>query len=64
MPLDRQVRYALGAGYTPSDKLSIGADLVYADYGSAKIEAMGYSGKYDSNDLIFFSMSANWKLGK
>ncbi len=64
MPLDRQVRYALGAGYTPSDKLSIGAELVYADYGSGKIDAMGYGGEYDSNDLIFFSVSANWKLGK
>ena len=64
MPMDRQVRYALGAGYNPSDKLSIGAELVYADYGSAKIDAMGYGGEYDSNDIIFFSVNANWKLGK
>ncbi|MFB3107498.1 MAG: OmpP1/FadL family transporter, partial [Pseudomonadales bacterium] len=64
MPMDRQVRYALGAGYTPSDKLSIGAELVYADYGSSKIDAMGYGGEYDTNDLIFFSVNANWKLGK
>ncbi len=58
------MRYALGAGYNPSDKLSIGAELVYADYGSAKIDALGYGGEYDSNDLIFFSVNANWKLGK
>jgi long-chain fatty acid transport protein len=64
MPIDRQVRYALGAGYNPNDKLSIGAELVYADYGSGKIDAMGYGGEYDSNDLIFFSVNASWKLGK
>ena len=64
MPVDRQVRYALGAQYNRSDNLSIGAELVYADYGSGKIDALGYGGEYDSNDLIFFSVNANWKLGK
>lgn len=64
MPIDRQVRYALGVGYQKSDNLSIGAELVYADYGKARIDALGYDGRYSSNDLIFFSVNASWKLGK
>ena len=64
MPIDRQVRYAFGAEYKKSDKLSIGAELVYADYGKGRIEARGFAGKYDSNDLIFFSVHANWRLGE
>ncbi len=64
MPMDRQVRYAFGAEYKKSDNLSIGADFVYADYGKGRIEAMGFAGKYDSNDLVFFSVNANWRLAK
>ncbi len=33
MPIDRQVRYAFGVEYQKRDRLSIGAQLVYADYG-------------------------------
>ncbi len=64
MPIDRQVRYALGAEYQKNDALTIGAELVYADYGKARIDALGYAGRYSSNDLIFFSVNANWKLGR
>ncbi|NCF69531.1 MAG: hypothetical protein GWP61_26570, partial [Chloroflexi bacterium] len=37
MPIDRQIRYATGVQYKWSDRLSTGAQFVYADYGKAKI---------------------------
>lgn len=72
LPIDRQIRYAFGVEHIPTKGPSIAGSLVYADYGSAPIQSdglgdaslTGFSGDYKSNDLIFFSLSANWKLGK
>jgi len=72
MPIDRQVRYAFGVELDLPAGPTIGAQLVYADYGSAKINTgspnnpplTGYAGDYSDNDLIFFSISANWELGE
>jgi long-chain fatty acid transport protein len=38
MPIDRQIRYATGVQYQWGDRLSTGAQFVYADYGKAKID--------------------------
>ena len=77
MPIDRQVRFAFGTQYkNPQSKgPSIGAQIVFADYGSAGIDtdglgvgpgvgvADGFSGNYKDNDIIFFSVNASWTLG-
>ena len=71
MPMDRQVRYSWGFEHERASGFTIAAQLVYADYGSAKIKtgsannppATGYSGDYADNDLWFFNVSANWLLG-
>ena len=71
LPIDRQIRYAFGVEHTPAKGPSIAGSLVYADYGNAPIQSdglgdsnlIGFSGDYKSNDLVFFSLSANWKLG-
>jgi len=42
--------------------LEIAGHLVYADYGSAKIDSRGFAGEYKSNDILFFSVSFNWHL--
>ena len=60
MPIDRQVRYAVGADYQWTESLTVGASFVYADYGSAKIDSPGYSGDYNRNDLYFLGLHANW----
>jgi long-chain fatty acid transport protein len=60
MPMDRQVRYAVGADYQWTESLTVGASFVYADYGSAKIDSPGYSGDYNRNDLYFLAINANW----
>ena len=62
LPVDRQVRYAFGALHTRPSGLEIGAHFVYADYGSAKIDALGFAGDFSSNNLYFASMSFNWRL--
>jgi long-chain fatty acid transport protein len=62
MPIDRQIRYAAGAQYTWSERLSTGAQFVYADYGKAKIDNGLLQGDYKNNDLFFFSINANWKF--
>jgi long-chain fatty acid transport protein len=60
MPIDRQVRYAVGADYQWTESLSVGASFVYADLGSAKIDSPEYSGDYNRNDLYFLGLHANW----
>jgi len=62
MPIDRQVRYAVGASYDWSESLTVGASFVYADYGSGKIDGSTLSGEYDRNDLYFLGLHANWKF--
>jgi long-chain fatty acid transport protein len=62
MPIDRQIRYATGVQYKWSDRLSVGGEFVYADYGKAKIDNDLLKGDYKRNDIFFFAMNANWKF--
>ncbi|MHC4265999.1 MAG: OmpP1/FadL family transporter [Planctomycetota bacterium] len=62
MPIDRQVRYAVGADYKWSETLTVGAAFVYADMGSAKINSSTLSGKYDDFDIYMLGVYANWKF--
>ena len=70
MPMDEQIRYALGAEYRRDSGMKLAASFVYADYGDGKIFSdrnpplVGFSGKYKDNNIIFFALSANWPLGK
>jgi long-subunit fatty acid transport protein len=52
MPIDRPIRYATEVQYKWSDRLSTGAQFVYAEYGKVKIEnglIKGYT-----NEMTFF----------
>jgi hypothetical protein len=40
------------------------SQLVYAWYGDAEIQSTGFGGEYDTFDLIFLSVSADWRLGR
>jgi long-chain fatty acid transport protein len=62
MPIDRQIRYATGVQYKWSDRLSTGAQFVYADYGKAKIDNTLLQGDYKRNDIFFFAANASWKF--
>jgi len=62
MPIDRQIRYAAGVQYKWSERLSTGAQFVYADYGKAKIDNQQLKGEYKTNDIFFLVFNVNWKL--
>ncbi|MAT91938.1 MAG: hypothetical protein CME59_05005 [Halioglobus sp.] len=63
LPVDRQVRVAVGTRYHHGDALEIGGYLNYADLGDAKIDARAFSGDYDGeNSLLGISLFLNWRL--
>jgi long-chain fatty acid transport protein len=59
VPIDRQIRYAVGAQYQWSERLGLGLAFEYADYGSAEIENELLLGDYSSNDIFFTTMTVN-----
>jgi long-chain fatty acid transport protein len=69
MPLDEQIRYAIGADYIRDSGMRVSGSLVYADYGSADIDSarlpplFGFKGDYGTNEIWFASVSFNWPLG-
>ena len=70
LPIDRQNRYAVGIEHKSPTNFDWGAQLVYADLGSAEIKASpvaggpltGFTGSYKDNEIIFLSFSANWEF--
>lgn len=67
MPIDRQIRYALGGQYTWSEKLTIGGAFEYLDMGNGKINNTapnGLVGDFGTNNILFITLNANWKFGQ
>lgn len=66
MPVDRQIRFAIGVLHDWSENLTIGGQLEYIDLGSANINNSnainGLIGEYDTNNIIVSSISFNWKF--
>jgi long-chain fatty acid transport protein len=63
MPMDRQLRYAVGTEYQWSEHLKLGANFTYADYGKAKINNdRTLKGDFKRNDLFFVALNASWKF--
>jgi long-chain fatty acid transport protein len=62
LPVDRQIRYALGARYAVKDSLTVGGYINYADLGKARIESDDFGGDYKNNSLLGLSVNANWKF--
>lgn len=63
LPVDRQVRFAVGTRYQQSDNLVIGGYVNYADLGDAEIVARGFEGDYDGeNSLLGVSLFVNWQM--
>ena len=62
MPIDRQIRGAVGAQYQWSDDVTIGGAFVYADYGKAAITNPLLVGDYSDNQIYMFALNANWKF--
>lgn len=62
LPVDRQIRYNVGARYALRDNLDLGGYANYTDLGSAKIRTDLWAGEYSSNSVIELGVYANWKL--
>ncbi len=60
MPMDRQLRYAAGAQYQWNDRLNLGANFTYADYGDAPIKSSNLRGNYRKNNLFFMALNASY----
>ena len=60
-PIDRQVRYAVGALRDWSEDMTVGFHFTWVDLGKAKIRSQFTRGEYDSNYAAFFALTLNWK---
>ena len=60
LPIDRQMRYNLGARYQMRDDLRIGSYINYTDLGDARIQARFWSGEYSDNSVIEFVVNVSW----
>ena len=62
MLIDRLIRYATGAQYQWSEKLSLGGKFACADYVDAKIKNTLCKGEYKRNGLFFMTLNVSWKF--
>ncbi len=63
MPIDRQIRYAVGVQHQLSDRLSVGGALEYVDLGDAKIDnSAALKGEYKDNYFIAFALNMSYKF--
>jgi long-chain fatty acid transport protein len=63
LPIDDQLRVALGAQYDWTKRLTIGGALEYVFLGEAEINRDRLRGEYSRNDIFFFAFNASWKFG-
>ena len=63
LPVDRQLRYAVGAQYQWSKHLNLGGNFEYIDLGDAKINNdTTLKGDFRRNQIFFVGLNANWKF--
>lgn len=62
MPMDRQIRYAIGAQYRWSEDINVGASLEFIDMGDAEIDRPFLKGEYDENFLVALGLHLSWKF--
>jgi long-chain fatty acid transport protein len=62
LPVDRQVRLAVGIQHHWKENVDIGAAVVYANMGDAEIRNDTLVGEYSDNDLLMFAFNFSWKL--
>jgi long-chain fatty acid transport protein len=60
LPVDKQIRYAVGAQYALMDSLTVGGYVNYADLFSADIKSKNFGGKFDYNNATQIIANVNW----
>jgi long-chain fatty acid transport protein len=61
LPVDRQIRVAVGTQYAWSENTVIGFNFSYANLGDATIASDTLTGQYDDNDLYAVAFYVGWK---
>jgi long-chain fatty acid transport protein len=62
MPVDRQLRFAVGTQYQWSDRLNVGLNFTYINLGDAEIKSSNLRGDYRRNELFITALNASWKF--
>ena len=63
LPMDRQIRYAVGAQHQWNERMKVGAAFEYIDLGDAKISGPNLLiGDYDTNHLFVFSINMSYQF--
>ena len=63
LPMDRQIRYAIGAQYQWNERMTIGGALEYIDLGDAAIDnSTTLIGDYQDNHLVVFALNVGYKF--
>ncbi len=56
LPMDRQIRYALGAQYQWNERVKVGGAFEFIDLGDARIDDPAIlTGEYEDNHIIMFA---------
>ncbi len=63
MPVDRQIRYAVGAQYQWNERVTIGGAFEYIDLGDARINNPAIlTGEYEENRILMLALHLNYKF--
>ena len=62
LPIDRQIRYAVGVQHQLTEKLSLGGAFEFIDLGDAKIKSDSLRGDYQDNRVIALAVNLNYKF--
>jgi long-chain fatty acid transport protein len=63
LPMDRQIRYAVGAQYQWSESLNVGGAFEYIDLGDAKIDDPTLlTGEYKTNRIFMFALNFDYRF--
>ncbi|MGH0032702.1 MAG: OmpP1/FadL family transporter [Myxococcota bacterium] len=61
LPVDRQIRWAVGGLYDWSEHTRVGLAFNWIDLGRASIDNARIRGSYSRNDLFLLALNVNWK---
>jgi long-chain fatty acid transport protein len=61
LPIDRQIRFGIGAIWDYSDSTEVAVNFQFADLGNSKVRQPVVTGNYSRNQLFFFGVMLNWK---
>ncbi len=62
MPVDRQIRYAIGVRHQLTERINVGGAFEYVDLGNAKINSSTLQGDYQDNRMIAFALHVGYRF--